>query len=241
MKNLVKGMLIGAASVTALLAAAEDKTILDLNFDNGLESGVYEFGTRGGAALIDEEGHGKVLKTFDAAKGTKRGNGVVLRGEAAKEFTPEAFTWSLKFKYTGKAPAELTKGSYNFLLDCRYRGKTAKGGMTANLVVSPKATNLVISLTYKDGKSGSFTFKVPTAVDGKWHDISITAASPKLTLKFDDQTFNRVMLGVPAPAPHRLVIGDCVGSSYGPFNGLIDDVKLTVPATPAATEAPAAK
>ena len=236
MKNLFKGLLIGTISVAALALCAEDKTVLHLNFDNGFDSDPYEFGKRGSAALVDEEGCGKVLKPV--AEGKRGPAGIVMRGETAGEMIAESFTWSFKFKYTGKPMSELPKGMYAWLFDCRYRGKSAKGGMSINLSASAKDANMSITIGYKDGKAGSFRVRVPGAVDGKWHTVSITAAPGKLTFTFDGKAQNRVMLGVPAPATQRLTIGDCVGSSYSPFYGLIDDVKLTVPA---AAAAPAAK
>ena len=70
MKNLFKGLLIGTLSVAALALCAEDKTILNLDFENGFDSDPYEFGKRGTAALVEEEGQGKVLKVVaDGKKG----------------------------------------------------------------------------------------------------------------------------------------------------------------------------
>ncbi len=240
MKNIVKSLLVGTLSVGALAVCAEDKTVFNLNFDEGFESGVYEFSKRGSAALVPaEDGKGKVLAPVAAGK--KGPAGVILSGDAAPEFVSEAFTLSFKFKYTGKPLAETPKKSvYAWLYDCRYRGKSAKGGMSINLSASEKATNMNITIGCKDGKTAGGSFRVPTALDGKWHEVVITVAPGKLSFSFDGKVQNRVMLGVPAPASQRLTIGDCVGSSYSPFYGLIDDVKLTVPAAPAAAAAPAA-
>lgn len=239
MKNLFKGLLIGTLSVAALALCAEDKTVLNLDFENGFDSDPYEFGKRGTAALVAEEGQGKVLKPV--ADGKRGPAGIVLRGETAGEMTPEVFTWSFKFKYTGKPMSELPKGTYAWLMDSRYRGKGAKGGMSVNLSANAKEANMSISIGYKDGKAGSFRFRVPGAVDGKWHTVSIAVTPGKIAFTFDGKVQNRVMQGVPAPASQRLTIGDCVGSSYSPFYGLMDDVKLTVPAAAAAPAAPAAK
>ncbi|MBE6403371.1 MAG: LamG domain-containing protein [Lentisphaerae bacterium] len=240
MKNIVKSLLVGTLSAGALAVCAEDKTVFNLNFNEGFESGVYEFSKRGSAALVPaEDGKGKVLAPVAAGK--KGPAGVILSGDAAPEFVSEAFTLSFKFKYTGKPLAETPKKSvYAWLYDCRYRGKSAKGGMSINLSASEKATNMNITIGCKDGKTAGGSFRVPTALDGKWHEVVITVAPGKLSFSFDGKVQNRVMLGVPAPASQRLTIGDCVGSSYSPFYGLIDDVKLTVPAAPAAA-APAAK
>ncbi|MBR7143914.1 MAG: hypothetical protein IKD10_03135 [Lentisphaeria bacterium] len=234
MKNIVKSLLVGTLSAGALAVCAEDKTVFNLNFDEGFESGVYEFSKRGSAALVPaEDGKGKVLAPVAAGK--KGPAGVILSGDAAPEFVSEAFTLSFKFKYTGKPLAETPKKSvYAWLYDCRYRGKSAKGGMSINLSASEKATNMNITIGCKDGKTAGGSFRVPTALDGKWHEVVITVAPGKLSFSFDGKVQNRVMLGVPAPASQRLTIGDCVGSSYSPFYGLIDDVKLTVPAAPAA-------
>ena len=95
MKNLFKGLLLGTLSMAALALCAEDKTVLNLNFENGFDSDPYEFGKRGTAALVDEEGQGKVLKVV--ADGKRGPAGIVLRGETAPEMTAEAFTWSFKF------------------------------------------------------------------------------------------------------------------------------------------------
>lgn len=234
MKNIVKSLLVGTLSAGALAVCAEDKTVFNLNFDEGFESGVYEFSKRGSAALVPaEDGKGKVLAPVAAGK--KGPAGVILSGDAAPEFVSEAFTLSFKFKYTGKPLAETPKKSvYAWLYDCRYRGKSAKGGMSINLSASEKATNMNITIGCKDGKTAGGSFRVPTALDGKWHEVVITVAPGKLSFSLDGKVQNRVMLGVPAPASQRLTIGDCVGSSYSPFYGLIDDVKLTVPAAPAA-------
>lgn len=234
MKNIVKNLLVGTLSAGALAVCAEDKTVFNLNFDEGFESGVYEFSKRGSAALVPaEDGKGKVLAPVAAGK--KGPAGVILSGDAAPEFVSEAFTLSFKFKYTGKPLAETPKKSvYAWLYDCRYRGKSAKGGMSINLSASEKATNMNITIGCKDGKTAGGSFRVSTALDGKWHEVVITVAPGKLSFSFDGKVQNRVMLGVPAPASQRLTIGDCVGSSYSPFYGLIDDVKLTVPAAPAA-------
>ena len=243
MKNLVKTMLIGTLSAAALAITAEDKVVFDLNFNDGFDSGVYEFGKRGSASLVDEEGRGKVLSPV--AVGKKGPGGIVLRGDAAGEFTPEVFTLSFKFKYTGTPVAELKNGVYAWMYDCRYRGKGAKGGMNIRLSANTKSANMVVTIGLKDGKTYSQSFAVPAAADGKWHEVSMTIGKPKMTFTYDGKTYNRVMMGVPAPAVQRLTIGDCVGSSYSPFYGLIDDVKLTVPAAPAAAPAapaaPAAK
>ena len=239
MKNIVKSLLVGTLSVAALAVYAEDKTIFNLTFDEGFDSGVYEFSKRGSAALVPaEDGKGKVLAPVAAGK--KGPAGIILSGDAAPEMVSEAFTLSFKFKYTGTPLAETPKKSiYAWLYDCRYRGKSAKGGMSINLSANEKATQMSISIGCKDGKAAGGSFRVPGAVDGKWHEVVITVAPGKLSFSFDGKVQNRVMLGVPAPASQRLTIGDCVGSSYSPFYGLIDDVKLTVPAAPAA--APAAK
>lgn len=236
MKKFFMTLVIGSLSAAALSLAAADKTVLNLNFEDGFDSDPYEFGKRGSAAIVEEAGRGKVL--CPVAAGKRGPAGIVLRGEAAGEMTPEAFTWSMKFKYTGTPAEQLKKGAYNFLMDCRYRGKAAKGGMSVNLVVSAQSTNIVVTLGFKDGKAASFNFKTPGAADGKWHDLAVTADPKKLALSItlDGKTYTRVMQGVPAPAAFRLTIGDCVGSSYSPFRGMIDDVKLTVPAA-----APAAK
>ena len=239
MKNIVKSLLVGTISVAALAVSAEDKTILNLNFDEGFDSGVYEFGKRGSAALVPaEDGKGKVLAPVAAGK---RGPaGIILSGDAAPEFVSEAFTLSFKFKYTGTPLAETPKKSvYAWMYDCRYRGKSAKGGMSINLSANEKATNMNVTIGCKDGKTAGGSFRVPTALDGKWHEVVITVAPGKIAFSIDGKVQNRIMTGVPAPASQRLTIGDCVGSSYSPFYGLIDDVKLTVPAAPAA--APAAK
>ena len=238
MKNIVKSLLVGTISVAALAVSAEDKTILNLNFDEGFDSGVYEFGKRGSAALVPaEDGKGKVLAPVAAGK---RGPaGIILSGDAAPEFVSEAFTLSLKFKYTGTPLAETPKKSvYAWMYDCRYRGKSAKGGMSINLSANEKATNMNVTIGCKDGKTAGGSFRVPEALDGKWHEMVITVAPGKISFSFDGKVQNRIMMGVPAPASQRLTIGDCVGSSYSPFYGLIDDVKLTVPA--AAAAAPAA-
>ena len=238
MKSIVKSLFVGTLSVAALAVCAEDKTLLNLTFDEGFDSGVYEFGKRGSAALVPaEDGKGKVLAPVAAGK--KGPAGIILAGDAAPELTSEAFTLSFKFKYTGKPLAELPKGMYAWLYDCRYRGKSAKGGMSINLSANAKATQMSVSIGCKDGKTAGGSFRVPTALDGKWHEVVITVAPGKIAFSIDGKVQNRIMTGVPAPASQRLTIGDCVGSSYSPFYGLIDDVKLTVPAAPAA--APAAK
>ena len=174
------------------------------------------------------------------AAGKRGPAGIILSGDAAPEFTSEAFTLSFKFKYTGKPMTELPKGTYAWLMDSRYRGKGAKGGMSVNLSANVKEANMSISIGYKDGKAGSFRFRVPGAVDGKWHTVSIAVTPGKIAFTFDGKVQNRVMQGVPAPASQRLTIGDCVGSSYSPFYGLMDDVKLTAPAAAVTTEPVAA-
>ena len=47
-------------------------------------------------------------------------------------------------------------------------------------------------------------------------------------MEMDGKNFRTgIIPSTPLPASQRLTIGDRVGSSYGTFTGLMDDIKLT--------------
>ncbi|MBE6356140.1 MAG: LamG domain-containing protein [Lentisphaerae bacterium] len=90
---------------------------------------------------------------------------------------------------------------------------------------------LVFSISLGNGNKVSTIIADAPAnfADGKWHELKILlTAEGKLTMAMDGKTFRTgIIPATPLPATQRLAIGDRVGSSYGTFTGLIDDVKLT--------------
>lgn len=208
--------------VAAMTTVAAEKLVASWDFEKGLDSGDIKMSKRGTAELVDEEGHGKVLKPSATYDGKPAG--LILRGNAKPETLPEAFVWAMDIKY--QAPETLPKNGLNtYLLDCKYN---AKNGLSL-LMTTDKAGNPQLRAVLGTSEGAvSIIAKAPALNDGQWHSIKLVCQAPKLELFVDGKTAGLSLVkGKPLPPAHRLTFGDRVGSSYGPFRGLIDNVILS--------------
>ena len=227
MKKIFFAIIIAAA----MTAGAAEKLVASWDFEKGLDSGDIKLAVRGTAALVDEEGHGKVLKP--AAEYNGKPAGLILRGATRPDVLPEVFTWSMDVKYQAPDPLP-PKGVYTHLLDCRYN---KPGGMNW-LMLTDKAgiPSLRILLGTSEG-TASINAKASALADGKWHTLKLVCKEPKLELFIDGKSAGMAMLkGKPLPPAQRLTIGDRVGSSYSAFRGLIDNVVLSTTVNEAGAE-----
>ena len=218
MKKYIFAIIIAVA----MTAVAAEKLVASWDFEKGLDSGDIKMSKRGSAALVDEEGHGKVLKP--AATYDGKPAGLILRGNAKPETLPEAFVWAMDIKY--QAPETLPKNGLNtYLLDCKY---SAKNGLSW-LMTTDKAGNPQLRAVLGTSEGGvAIIAKAPALKDGQWHSIKLVCQAPKMEMFVDGKTAGMSLVkGKPMPPAHRLTIGDRVGSSYGPFRGLIDNVTLS--------------
>ena len=219
MKKYIFAIIIAAA----MASIAAEKLVASWDFEKGLDSGDIKMSIRGTAALVDEEGHGKVLKPAAAYDGKPAG--LILRGNTKPETLPEAFAWAMDIKY--QAPETLPKNGLNtYLLDCKY---SAKNGLSW-LMTTDKAGNPQLRAVLGTSEGAvSIIAKAPALKDGQWHSIKLVCQAPKLEMFVDGKTAGLSLVkGKPMPPAHRLTIGDRVGSSYGPFRGLIDNVTLSI-------------
>ena len=121
----MKGLFFAICAAASLMGMADEKIVASWDFEKGLDSGDIKMAVRGTAALVDEEGHGKVLRP--AAEYDGKPAGLILKGATRPDVLPEVFTWSMDVKYQAPDPLP-PKGVYTHLLDCRYN---KPGGMNA--------------------------------------------------------------------------------------------------------------
>ena len=211
-----------AALISTVGAMAGEKLVAEWNFDDGLVSNGIKLNCRGSAALVDEEGRGKVLNPSTTRDGQPAG--VILAGATRKELLPAVFSWSMDIKYIAPDPLP-PKGIYSYLLDCKY---ATKEGLSIMMNSDAKGNlRLNVSVGTENGLCNAAA-KAPVLADGQWHNVKVTAKYPKMEILIDDKSIGTYVLnGEILPPKHRLTIGDRVASIYNPFYGLIDNVKLT--------------